>query len=167
MRKPLALSPSRGEARCPGHANELCETSGFGLRHRGAERRDSVVAPPLIVVFGRRAIACFDEKALLEHALDRAIQRAGAELQFSAGTRFDVLDNRVAVAVLVGQREQDVKRRGRQREQTVDLFLDFVHDRTIATVDTLSMAIDGSRGRLVYCRSAKASRSMRGAPPRG
>src|SRR5438105_14134592 len=52
------------------------------------------------------------------------------------------------MAIFVCERQQDVERRGRQREEGVDLV--FVgHLPTIATPATLSMAIDGGRGRLV------------------
>src|SRR5262249_28808030 len=60
---------------------------------------------------------------------------------------------RVAVTVFVGQRQQDVERRRRQRQKSVDFLRDIWHARTIATVDTLSMAIDGGRERMVYRRS--------------
>ena len=101
--------------------HQLGQPARLGLRHRRTERRDPVVAPPLVVLFRRGTLAGLDEQSLLEHALDRSVERAGAQLQLSAGARRDVLDDGVAVPVLVGQGQQDVERRGRQRQQRVDL----------------------------------------------
>src|SRR6185436_12667826 len=72
-------------------------------------RRDPVVAPPLVVVFGRRAVASLDDQPLLEHPLDGAVERAGAQFQLAVGVGRDVLNDRVAVAVFTGQGEQDVE----------------------------------------------------------
>src|SRR4051812_26299820 len=62
------------------HFHELAETPRFGRRDGGAVGGNPVVAPALVVVFRRRAIARLDNQSLFEHALDRAVERAGAQL---------------------------------------------------------------------------------------
>src|SRR3989442_6985070 len=132
----------RHEAGRARHSHELREPAGFCFRDRGAERRDAVVAPPLVVFVRRRALARLDDQALLEHPLNRAIQRARTQLQLAAGALRHVLDDGVAVAVLVGDREKNVKGRRRQREERVRLALQISHaTEAIATVDILSIAI--------------------------
>src|SRR5205085_12078153 len=59
--------PPWREAFRPGHPEQLREAPRFGLRHGRAERRDPVVTPPFIVVFGFGAIAGFDQQSLVEH----------------------------------------------------------------------------------------------------
>src|SRR6266550_2811778 len=92
----------RSEANGARHLHELAEPPRFGLRDCGPMRRDPVVPPPLVVVFRRRPVPGFDDEPLLQHALDGAIERAGAELQLAAGPGKDILNDRVAMAVFLG-----------------------------------------------------------------
>src|SRR5690242_10955036 len=88
----------------------LRQTAGFRLRGRCAHRREAIVTAPLVVVLRRRTLPYFADQALLEQSLDRPIQRARAEFQRAAGPLGDVLHDRVAVAVPVSQRDEDVER---------------------------------------------------------
>ena len=49
-----------------------------------------------------------------EHALDGAIERARAQLELAVRAGGDILNDRVAVAVFLGQGEQDMERGRRQ-----------------------------------------------------
>jgi hypothetical protein len=66
------------------------------------------------------ALVDFDDEAVFEHALDGAIERAGAEAHGAGGAFGHILDDRVAVPVVVGEGHQDVERRGLQREEAVN-----------------------------------------------
>src|SRR6476661_9749418 len=148
---------SRLARRKPGgtrHLDELRQAARFGLRNGGSERGNPVVATPLVVLLRRRPIARFDNQSLLEHSLNRSIQRPGAERQLSASPDSDVLDDGVAMPVLLGERQQDVERRRRQRQQAGRFLRDLVHAQTIATLDILSMAID--RRKLRACEKPGA-----------
>ena len=90
---------------------------GLRSRHRGAERRDAVIAAAFVVEFGRRPLLRFHHQPLFQHALDGAVQRPGAQFEFAAGARGHVLNDGVAVAVLLGHRHQNVKRGGRERQK--------------------------------------------------
>src|SRR5262249_11398226 len=74
------------------HLDEIRQPTRFGFRDRGPERRDPVIPPPLVVLFGRRALARLDDETVVEHALNRAVQRAGAEPNRAAGPVRDVLN---------------------------------------------------------------------------
>ena len=122
--QPISRSrPSRREATGARHPDELRQPPRFRFGDRRAQRRDAVIAPSLVVVFRRRPFARLDEQSLLEHALNRSIERTGAELQLAAGSHGHILDDGVAVAVFACHREQDMERRRRKRQQFVDLVL--------------------------------------------
>jgi hypothetical protein len=101
--------------------DQLGQPAGLGPGGGPAQRRDAVVPPPFVVERRRRSIAGLDQEPLFEHALDRPVQRPGAQVQVAAGAYRDVLDDRVAVAVFVRKGQQDVERRRRQRQQGVDV----------------------------------------------
>jgi hypothetical protein len=56
----------------------------------------------------------FFDQALLQHAADGTVKRAGTECDLAIGTRGDVLHDGVAVAVAIGERDQDVEDSGRE-----------------------------------------------------
>src|SRR5688572_28605099 len=91
------------------------------LRHRDVptELRQPVVPPPLVAAVGIRTISQFLDEPLLQHAADGGVERARALHHLALGARSDVLHDRIAVAVAVGQRDQDVKDRCWQRQETV------------------------------------------------
>src|SRR4029434_10850910 len=65
------------------------------------------------------------DEATGDHALDRPVEGARAELDVATGARRDVALDGVPVAFLVGQRQEDLELRHREREQglRVRLFL--------------------------------------------
>src|SRR5690242_12043070 len=52
-----------------------------------------------------------------QHALERAIERAGAHLHLILAVLFDLLHDLVAVLLAGGEREQDVEHRRGERDQ--------------------------------------------------
>src|SRR5436189_2598578 len=113
----------RSEAAGAAEADEAGEAAHLGAREGGAERSDVVVAAALIVVAARGFLRGLGDQSLLDHARDRAIERAGGEPQLAVGGRLDVLNDRVSVTLPVAQRDEDVERGGWQRKQRVDLIL--------------------------------------------
>ena len=107
----------RCEAARTRKTQELGKALGLCPGDRRAKWRDPVVAAALVVQFGRRARACLDEQPLIEHALDRAIQRSRTQAQRARGSRLDILDDRVAVPIFVGDGHQDMEGRGWERKQ--------------------------------------------------
>ncbi|HVM42410.1 MAG TPA: uracil-DNA glycosylase, partial [Gemmatimonadales bacterium] len=105
--------------------------SGWAARlapgRRGPERRDAVVPSALVVVLRGRPFARLDDQAVLEHALDRAVERARAQANRPARALGDVLDDRVAVAVLAGEREQDVEDGRLEREEGLRFACGIIH----------------------------------------
>src|SRR6266404_3472219 len=83
----------------------------FGYSYLTAERRQSVVAPPLVVLVGGRPIARFLEDALDQQPLDHGVERARAEADLAVGLVLDFLQNGVAVLFAIAQREQYLKHR--------------------------------------------------------
>jgi hypothetical protein len=78
-----------------------------GLFHGGAFTGfgEAVVAAALVVVF--RIGALFE--TLFEEAFDGAVERAGAEPNLAAGAFGDFLHDGIAVAVAVGERDENVE----------------------------------------------------------
>ena len=113
------------------------------------ERRDRVVASPLVVERGLGPLALFGDQAVVEHALDRPVERAGAQLDVSVGSRGDVLNDRVSVTRVVCERHEDMERRRRERQLSVDVV--FGHGSNISSVDidttdTDTVGFQGKRG---------------------
>jgi hypothetical protein len=96
--------------------HQLHEPAHLGPRDCQTEAGD-VIVPPTLVVGARAALFHFDDQPLLDHARHRAIQRARAQPELAVGARFDVLHDRVAVTVRLGQRQQDVQRGRGKGEQ--------------------------------------------------
>ena len=106
----VALHALPGELRSR-HADEIHQSRSFRLRHRSAQRGETVVAAPLVIVFRRGPFVGLDDQPVLEHALNRSIQRARAQPDRAVGASGDILNDRVAMTILVGQRDQDMKGR--------------------------------------------------------
>src|SRR5439155_3302258 len=105
----MASAGLDGEARRARLTNERREPADLLARHFLAARRDAVVAPPGIVLVGMGPVVELLDEAVMEHPLDGAVQRPGAEPQRAAGARGDVLHDGVAVALAVGERDEDMK----------------------------------------------------------
>src|SRR5579864_4589046 len=84
-----------------GQRDNFFETLGFGGGDFAAVRRQPVIAAALVVV-GQGALAALDDQAIVEQALDDAVERAGAEFDFATGAHLDFLEDGVAVEVVAG-----------------------------------------------------------------
>ena len=76
---------------------------------------------PLIVLVRTLPVVEFNDETLVEHAPDRAIERARAQLERAVRSRRDVLHDGVTMAILVRDGDQDVKHRNRQRQQALGI----------------------------------------------
>ena len=95
------------------------EAAHLGHRHGAAVVRQAVVAPALVVERGVRPLVAFDNQPVLLEALDQAVERSGAQGDLAFGPPLDFLDDRVAMLLAVGQREQDLEHRRGEREERV------------------------------------------------
>jgi len=95
------------------------------LRHLPATRRQVVIPAALVVIRSVRPLVLskLGDQALFEHPLHRAVQRSGAQPQFSTRSGGDVLHDCVAVLVASGQRDEDVKDLRREWQQVRYWFL--------------------------------------------
>src|SRR4030095_4808571 len=89
----------------------------FGRRDALAEPGEPIVATPFVAAGRIGAFAELLDHPLLEHPANRTVQRAGAQLHLALGPGGDVLHDRVAVAIAIGERDQDVEHGRGQREQ--------------------------------------------------
>src|SRR5262249_34173839 len=126
---------TRHESAGAGELDHLRQSARLGLRDRAPERCDAIVTAPLVVLADLRTRALFDQQTLLEHALDRAVERAGLDLYRTVGARGGVLDDGVPVAIGVGEGDQDVECARWQREQCLRIV---VHRLTIVTGNIVS-----------------------------
>src|SRR5262245_53683193 len=117
----------------------VLEARGLGARNVSAEGGQLVRSPSLVVF--RREGRLADE-AVAQQALDDAVERAGAEPDGAAGELLDVLEDRVAVRLAVGQRDHDVEHRGREREQRFGIALDHMASGVMALDDIVSRKVE-------------------------
>src|SRR4051794_29014719 len=100
-----------------------CQAGRLGTGDRRAKWRNPVVAATLVVELGHRPLAQLDDETLLEHPLNRAIQRSCAERDLAVRSTRDLLHDGVAVQVVARQREQDMEGRRRQGQQRLDVWI--------------------------------------------
>jgi hypothetical protein len=84
-------------------------------RRRTASFRCHVIRAPASVILGSTRTYALGDPAALKEPIDCAVQRAWQQRQppFRAG--FDVLEDRVAVEVAAGKRQQDFEFNGGKR----------------------------------------------------
>lgn len=101
-----------------------------------AQPGQPVVPAPLVIQ--RRVGSFFGlfDKALIEHPLDRPVQRPRTHPHRSAAQLGDVAHDGVAVLLAVRQRHDDVHDRRRQRQELLDLVTSN-HDPTMTGLDLL------------------------------
>jgi hypothetical protein len=90
--------------------DERFEPARFRLQYGAAERQQAIVPPSLV-------LARLTDEAERDEPGNRGVERASAETHVAAGALRDVLNHAVAMAVAVGQREQDMELMGRERQE--------------------------------------------------
>ena len=105
----------------------------FGLLHSRGEAPRPAAPPtesasgvpgadgPFVVVIGIGALAQFLDQLGGEQALDHRIESAGTEADAPARPLGDVLEDGVAVPIAIGERDEDIERVPRQRQEVVGL----------------------------------------------
>jgi hypothetical protein len=88
---------------------ELLEMAGFFLSGAASCASDAVIAAADVVMLGIGTLFEFINEAGFEKAFDGAIERAGAELNFAGGALGDFLHDGIAVAIAIGQGDEDVE----------------------------------------------------------
>jgi hypothetical protein len=73
------------------------------------ERRNAVVATALVIDGWVWSLVGFFDQAGREHPLQAAVEGTGAEVEGVAGLYYNFVHDRVAVALLVGKGQEDVK----------------------------------------------------------
>ena len=101
----------------------------FGRRAAEAEAGERVIPAPLVGARRVGALAELLDQAVLEHAADGAVERAGAEFQRAVGAIGDVLHDRVAVAIAIDESEQNVKGGRLQRQECGGFLRNPIHIR--------------------------------------
>jgi hypothetical protein len=117
--------------------DERFEPARFRLQNRAAQRLQTVVAPSIV-----RAAAVSDQTERGQ-AGDRRVECAGTEAHVAAGAVLDVLDDAVAVALAVGQREQDVELLSRERQEA-ECVLSHASNLDVSSLDVTTPAKVGS-----------------------
>jgi hypothetical protein len=163
-----------------------CRTSvsrrSVSARSTARDRRQPVVATPFVVFSrGRAAIGLFHEFERFEPG-QRGMECAGAEAERAASAIRDVADDRVAVQVPVGERQQDVEllrreralqslhERGRSGGQQIGLVAQLAAQLSVAPTPGLEAPRDRVEqpsfvwGAFVKGRPAEKTRAQRGIP---
>ena len=100
--------------------HERFQTPGFCLRDTRAERRQTEVAPALVVFFGGRTLARFRDEALRQHRPQRAIEVARHDPP-EAAALLHVAHEAPAVTFVVCESDQDLEDERLERQVAVDL----------------------------------------------
>src|SRR5689334_7011466 len=112
-----ALRLSLNEAALAGKFHKLCQPPRFRARDVAAEFCYPVITTPFVVVSRCWSLSRFHDQTLIEHSLNGPIQRASANLELPARSRSNVLNDRVAVKIVLGERQKNMKSNWRQRKQ--------------------------------------------------
>ena len=117
-----SIGPARGDltlsaapASCAVPAGAFARAVPSEPRHFQAKRRQPVVAPSRIVFVRLRPRGALFDEAALEQPLDSGVERARCQLHLAPGAVADVLNDGVAVEVLVGQGQENLEDRNRER----------------------------------------------------
>ena len=89
----------------------------LGGQDAAAQIGNLVVAPPLVVLLGRRTVIGLDDQILVEQPLEQRVERSAAQPDQAVGAGLDLTDDAVAVAFFVRQGQQDLERERRQRQE--------------------------------------------------
>src|SRR5579862_210793 len=132
----VSSRPPRREPALLRELHQLHQPPRLCSRDRDPKRRDPVIPPPLVILLRTRPFPGLDQQPLLEHPLNRPVQRPGAQFQLAIGPRRDILNNGVPMPVFLRNRHQNMKRRRRRRKQCLWIFLS--HTPIIPTLAILN-----------------------------
>jgi hypothetical protein len=124
----MRLQLIRNQACCSGLVQQVLQSPGFSRRDAATELGQSIVAATFIVVFRIRVLPHLLHEPLFEHPPDRAVERAGAQVNLALRPRGDILHDRVTMAIAISQRHKDVERGRRQRQKGLRIGLCFARD---------------------------------------
>ena len=143
-----------------GHALHLCRggTAAF--------RGDAVITTPFVVSWPG-AIVDLDNPALFKHSLNRAVERSRAHLQLAAGARRNFLHDGVAVAVLIGKRNQNVKYGNGERVHSELNYDESRYIRQASSSGGNEEEGTASKTRSLCVRRLRTFSLPAGQPPRG
>lgn len=123
----------------------------FFLQQPAALRGQLVIAPLRFLSIDRVMVRSgFPHQPRFNQAVDRRVERAGPKPDGALALCFRLLLDRIAMGGAVGQREQDVQNRGRQRtadfcSHTVDMSLDDMSAVLVRCDDSGRWASEASR----------------------
>ena len=138
--------------------NEIAQPLGLGERDLASEGGQPVGGAALVAA--RRRLA---NHALGEQALDDAVERASAQHDRAGGPLLDLLEDRVAMLLAVGQRQQHVEERRGQRQQLGRIAVG--HGATRYVVSRRSVKTSGRAASPVSCDSTAGSVFLRRRHP--
>src|SRR5262245_57431146 len=94
-----------------GDCHDLAVSLQFRCKRRLSKWGNFVVDSALIVHFGIDLLVTLAYQACLHHAAERAVEGSRSHLHFSLRVRLYLLHDSIAVPLLGGEREEDVKNR--------------------------------------------------------
>src|SRR6266446_3427295 len=134
-----------------GFSQYSCESLDVRQEHAASQCLQPVIAPSRIAP--SRAAGSFFHQALADKFFQIVIQRAWSDFVLSRGLPGDLLHDAVPVQILSGERQQNVQRRGREREKWLDPLF---HTRNpIYRIPSIVSSVDCGRRKLV--RKAKST----------
>src|SRR5438093_990989 len=90
-------------------ANQVFEALALGCQDAASQSSESIVAAARVIQLRRRALARFFDELLIHEALERAVEGRRPEPYLAGGAIEHLLHDSVAVLVLAGKGQQDVK----------------------------------------------------------
>jgi hypothetical protein len=113
------LSSPRPEAARFRIREQACEPGGFGFGNSPAQLRQAIVAPTLVVVGRIGSLAQFFDERGFQQPLDHRIERARTQTDTPTCPVSDVLQDGVAMAISIGERDENIEGVPRQWKEIV------------------------------------------------
>jgi hypothetical protein len=102
-------------------SDEILKAGAFGVENFAAEGGEAVITAASVVEFGSGAVMGFLDEIGFDEALEGSVKGGRPEADLAGGALEDFLHDAVAVLLLAGEGEKDMKPLGFQGEEGAEM----------------------------------------------
>jgi hypothetical protein len=102
-------------------SDEILKALAFGVEDLAAERRKAVITTAGVIEFGGGAVVGLLDEVGFDEALEGSVEGGRPEADLAGGALEDFLHDAVAVLLLTGEGEKDMKPLGFQGEEGAEM----------------------------------------------